>query len=410
MSQRTAGPLRVLVLAYACEPGAGSEPGAGWLWTTAAAERHQVTLVTRSNNAAAINAAIETSSSLDIRPIYIDLPAWVSWWKRGSRGVHLYYLFWQILAARTARRLHRSQPFDLGHHLTFGSDWFPSALTLVPQLPFVWGPVGGATGVPWGMWKWLGFIGVLREALRALLVTVARRTVGAACARRASLIIAQNDDTKAALDSYGPCIIEPNVAIHPSLLSLVEGTSDALSSAKGKQAVFVGRLVPLKGLRLAISALAHPQAAKWSLHVFGEGPEGKAARRLVLDKGLTDRVTFHGVVSRVDVMAAMSAADALIAPSLHEAAGWAIAEALSLNTPVIAFRHGGPTVLLQGGNCGHLVKPEPAADIEIARCLARMTNARSTHIPNNCAEAWLATRLPARIGDLYRTALTGGIR
>lgn len=44
--------MRVLVSAYACTPGRGSEPGAGWEWAAAAARENWVLLLTRSNNRA----------------------------------------------------------------------------------------------------------------------------------------------------------------------------------------------------------------------------------------------------------------------------------------------------------------------------------------------------------------------
>ena len=44
--------MRILVLAYACEPGTGSEPGTGWMWSRMLARFGDTTVVTRSNNRA----------------------------------------------------------------------------------------------------------------------------------------------------------------------------------------------------------------------------------------------------------------------------------------------------------------------------------------------------------------------
>ena len=46
--------LRVLLIAYACEPGRGSEPGTGWNMAIALSEHHDVTVITRANNREAI--------------------------------------------------------------------------------------------------------------------------------------------------------------------------------------------------------------------------------------------------------------------------------------------------------------------------------------------------------------------
>ena len=42
--------IRLCVIAYACEPGKGSEPEVGWRWSLALSEFANVTVVTRSNN------------------------------------------------------------------------------------------------------------------------------------------------------------------------------------------------------------------------------------------------------------------------------------------------------------------------------------------------------------------------
>ena len=42
--------MKVLMSAYACEPGKGSEPAVGWNWALQAARRHEVWVLTRGNN------------------------------------------------------------------------------------------------------------------------------------------------------------------------------------------------------------------------------------------------------------------------------------------------------------------------------------------------------------------------
>ena len=42
--------MKLLISAYACEPGLGSEPGAGWNCVRQAARFHEVWVLTRENN------------------------------------------------------------------------------------------------------------------------------------------------------------------------------------------------------------------------------------------------------------------------------------------------------------------------------------------------------------------------
>jgi hypothetical protein len=51
--------IKILMSAYACEPGKGSEPGVGWRWAIeTAALNHEVWVITRTNNKAAITAGV----------------------------------------------------------------------------------------------------------------------------------------------------------------------------------------------------------------------------------------------------------------------------------------------------------------------------------------------------------------
>src|SRR5262249_30182969 len=129
-------------------PGKGSEPGIGWRWAVALAQAgHEVWVLTRANNRPAIEKALQERAFSRLHFAYYDLPAWARWWKRGARGVRLYYLLWQLGAYRVARALCRDVAFDVAHHITFGVFRHPSFLAFL-GLPFVFGPVGGGESAP----------------------------------------------------------------------------------------------------------------------------------------------------------------------------------------------------------------------------------------------------------------------
>ena len=113
--------MRVIASAYACEPEKGSEPGVGWNWARQIARFHEVWVITRKNNRAAIEAALAKEAVSNVHWVYFDLPRWASFWKKNRRGVHLYYYLWQIGAYLRVRKLHREFCFQLAHHLTFAN-------------------------------------------------------------------------------------------------------------------------------------------------------------------------------------------------------------------------------------------------------------------------------------------------
>jgi hypothetical protein len=143
--------LKILLSAYACEPGKGSEPGIGWHWALEIARLgHEVHILTRSNNVQAIQRGLAELDGLRLTVHGYDLPTWARWWKKGMRGVRLYYVLWQWGAYRHARRLHSTLRFDLVHHITFGVFRHPSFMGRL-GIPFVFGPIGGGESTPPGL-------------------------------------------------------------------------------------------------------------------------------------------------------------------------------------------------------------------------------------------------------------------
>ena len=65
---------RVLIGAYACEPGVGSEGGVGWSWTRQIALRNDCTVITRKNNVEKIERAARVEGLDSLTVIGYDLP------------------------------------------------------------------------------------------------------------------------------------------------------------------------------------------------------------------------------------------------------------------------------------------------------------------------------------------------
>src|SRR4051812_45653270 len=108
--------MKVLLSAYGCDPGGGSEGGVGWNMAREMANCHEVWVLTRANNRPEIEAELSSHPIPGLHFAYYDLPRWARWWKRGQRGVRLYYYLWQLGIYCVAKRLHREVGFDLAHH------------------------------------------------------------------------------------------------------------------------------------------------------------------------------------------------------------------------------------------------------------------------------------------------------
>ena len=100
--------------------------------------------------------------------------------------------------------------------------------------------------------------------------------------------------------------------------------------------LFVGRLTRLKGLDVALRALAELKDYDWRLDVLGEGPQHAELDELAESLGIGERVRFHGAVSNDDAEEFMAFSSCLLFPSHSEGMGLVVLEALSIGLPVIA--------------------------------------------------------------------------
>lgn len=384
--------------AYACEPGAGSEPGVGWTWTRAAAlAGHNVWLLTRRNNRPAIDAALDAEPELNITPVYFDLPQCIVRWKRSLKAARSYYFAWQLAARKQITQLHAKERFDVAHHLTFATDSMPAAVIGLHGLPSIWGPVGGTGAIHFSMLKWLGWRGALHRIVRSMVANPFRLLFGTLNARYASIVIAQNYEVanrfRGATDHV---ITEPNIALSPYC-----GTDSAARDRRrshGTHVAFVGRLVPSKGLSIAIAAMTY-LPDDWDLHVVGSGPDLVRCRRLAARWGVEQRIRFLGQVERARVLSLLSTADVYVHPSLSDSAGWALAEAQLVGTPTVCLAVSGPATVsrLAGAEaispCGNV----PAA---LAGAMIRALGDQG----RPAKDIFLQDRLPSLLERLYLSA------
>lgn len=385
--------------AYSCGPGRGSEPGAGWAWARAAAQQHDVWLLTHATNEHAVTTALSAEPDLAERlhPVYLRSARWARPLRRRGPTRFLYCMIWQLTVCRqVARALHASLRFDVAHHVTYASDWLPVGVSKVRGLPFVWGPVGGSStnGGP-RLWRLLGPRASIAEAVRALLLTGMRQLVGQPVAGRAAVVLGQNHDVAKAFAPV-PVRIEPHVALDPAETYPERRTHPSAQPI----AVFAGRLLAWKGLAIALAALRHDEAAHWRLHLYGDGRERVRLERLAERWHLTDRVTFLGARPRAEVRDALAQANVMLFPSIHDAAGWSVAEAIEAGCPVVALDVAGPAALA-GPTDAVLV--DPAGDVvgDVARALGG-----ARHLAPEPGR-WSATRLSALLDDLYRGVTRG---
>ena len=356
--------LKILISAYACEPGKGSEPEVGWQWALQAARFHEVTVLTRANNRANIEADLEkVAPAMRPRFVYHDLPGPVLALKR-RLGWHAFYLrLWHRSARAVVRRLIEETRFDLLHHLTWTGFRYPVAVN-AQGVPWIWGPVGGIEETPTSLLPWSHPTTAFGELLRN--TSNAAQSRASALSQRlrdAALVLAATRETERV---FAPLSV-PVRLLPMAGLDLRDYPAREPRREAGLRLVFAGRLVLWKGIDLALHALAASETQA-TLTFIGAGPGLGSARMLAARLGLASRVEFRGTLTRTATVAALAEFDAFLFPSLHDSGGFAVLEAMACGLPVICLDAGGPALAVDE-TCGVKVPLTSRAEV-VARLAA----------------------------------------
>jgi glycosyltransferase involved in cell wall biosynthesis len=120
-----------------------------------------------------------------------------------------------------------------------------------------------------------------------------------------------------------------------------------------RQVVYCGRLSREKGVDLLIDAIKRISA---NLVVVGGGPLERELRELARGD---PRIRFTGPLPRAEALRIVKGSDVFVLPSRHEGLSTALLEAMAMGVPVVATRVGGNPELVEHGETGLLVEPEP---------------------------------------------------
>jgi glycosyltransferase involved in cell wall biosynthesis len=340
--------LRVLLSAYACAPNRGSEPSIGWHVATQVARHHETWVLTSSENEDAIRGAkLEGTTAGKPNFIFVEPFGWTPDLPTRRRAIplaaNMHYYAWQAIAFARARSLHERLRFDLVHHVTFGRYYSPSFLSLLSP-PFIWGPVGGGESAPLPFWLGLGPRGVAYETLRALARSVGERDPFVrTTARRSAVATATTPETATRLRRLGVRNLGLSSAVGVSEEDLLRGPPSPQTPVGGPPFFLaVARLLPWKGIHLALRAFALASLSGVTFRVVGTGDDRTRLERLSRKLGIEDRVEFTGELPRTEVRSLLLHCLALVHPSLHDSGSSACLEAMAAGKPVICLAVGGP--------------------------------------------------------------------
>ncbi len=130
--------------------------------------------------------------------------------------------------------------------------------------------------------------------------------------------------------------------------------------------LFVGELIPRKGLRQLLQACAvlhRRQVQNFRLVVIGDGEERETLGRLVRAEQLEAVVTWLGWLPYEKLGSYFESADALIFPTLEDVWGMVLPEAMAFGCPVLCSKWAGAAELIAPGENGDLFDPHQPEEL-----------------------------------------------
>ena len=361
----------IILSAYACEPNKGSEPGIGWLWALELAKLgHQVKVITRYNNKDNIEKGINRQSTItNLEFFYYDLPKWLQIIKKSFFGIYFYYFFWQIGILKTANKIHKKHKADLIHHITFGVFRQPSFLWLL-NIPFVFGPVGGAEMTPHKLLKTLPLSQYLKELFRVFINYAYKFSpILNLMYAKTDLILCKTEDTSRFLPKYLKSKTYVAMEIGIKKVNYNEKEDDNNDILR---VLYVGRFLGWKGIHLGLEAVkkANNNCSKIEFTLIGKGPFENS---LKIKAKQDSSIRFINWVTQEELFNYYSSFDCLLFPSFHDSSGNVILEAFSFGLPVISLNLGGPNKLVNE-TCGFIIRQENKTVSEITDEIAQLLN------------------------------------
>jgi len=190
--------------------------------------------------------------------------------------------------------------------------------------------------------------------------------------------------------------------------------------------LFVGRLIPFKGVEVLLHALPHvlAQIPDATLDLAGDGPLRQSLEQLAASLGISARVRFLGRVAQDRLPGLYQRASACVVPSVRtaegheEALGLVMVEALGCACPVVGsdlpgmrdvLRHEETALVFPAGDARALAQAlrrllgDPALAARIAACGREYVRARyDWEVVAQAHSVWLGELLPPRLSPRMR--------
>lgn len=319
--------MNILLQLRCCDPKQGGEFGIAWGWLTSLNKRlspkdHIYVASCWLNQNMLDEAGLNNVHILDIRQ--------TSFLTRNilRKSSALCYVVWQRWAYKAACKLNIK--FDVIQLYSLSDYRHPGLWYKFKDAYTIFGPVGGGQDCP----KTLEVYDDKKNMyLRRLANSICRlNPIWHAAIRGYKAIYAPNKET-ARYMPRAQILLDIALNKHFENLSIPKERNNKIPIL-----LFCGRLIKRKGVYLLLDiAERMPSGMNFKIHIYGEGSEKKEMERVILERGLSDRVLLKGKLPYLEMNEAYQTADIFLFPSLRESGGVVLIEAMANALPVVAL-------------------------------------------------------------------------
>lgn len=336
--------LKILINAYACSPGMGSEPGMAWNWVSNLAKFCELYIITEGEFREKIEEVVPTleqgkNMHFYYNPVTDEIRKMC--WNQGDWRFYKYYREWQWKTYLMAKEICSSEHIDVLHQLNmigFREPGYLWKLSKESDVPFVWGPIGGLKQFPLAYLQGAGLKMKLFNRLKNILNVWQlkhEKRVDEAL-KTARLLVSSIPDSYRAIKKYKGL---ESIVIPETGCFLSEDIPTDRFDEKELHVMWVGKFDFRKQLPLALRAIAIANNPNIVLDIYGGGSDEQiaSAKRVADLLGITEKVVWHGNQPNDVVMNAMHKAQVFLFTSVSEDTSTVVLEAVSNRLPVLCF-------------------------------------------------------------------------
>ena len=398
--------LKVLINAYACSPGMGSEPGMAWNWVKNLAKFCELYIITEGEFREKIEAVVPTleqggNMHFYYNPVSDEIRKMC--WNQGDWRFYKYYRQWQWKTYLMAKNICVKERIDVLHQLNmigFREPGYLWKLSKENGVPFVWGPVDAKDKFPVAYLDGASMKTKLFMRLKNFLTGIQLRYSGRvrAAANQASVIFSASSNSQRSFKKYmgidSPLLNETGCYIDES--SLMGETAGEIenrpivdkTSKKTFDVLWVGKMDFRKQLALALRSIAECAQPKMRLHIVGGG-NAEPYHKLASELGIENQCVWHGAVSHEEVQKLMQESDVFFFTSVAEGTPHVVLESIGNHLPVVCFDTCGQGDSVNDSAGRKIALSHPSQSVhDFTRILNELEGNRALlkHLSENCKQ------------------------